>query len=440
MLRKASRGGRDSPVSGPATTARARSFVEGPAGRATVALIALRVLYAYNWMDVGAALPQIQQTFHVGAAEWGVLLAVFLAGAGILQVPAGFLSRRYGSRAVSLWGIALLGGAAAATALAPTFAVLVALRGLAGAGAGLFFSPAIGLVSTLQPSGRRGVAIGTFSSAFSGGAGLGIFATAILAPAVGWEVALGIGGVALLVTLGVATPQIPARVGAAEPLPTRARRSPPSVLALLSIWGIGLAFIGLEGASFSTGQYYVPYAESIRGFSSSVAGAVSTLFILPSVLGGPVGGFLAERFTNRRSQLVTATIIGGGLVVLVPFAGLLVTALAAAAFSFLYGYVYAVMYVLPAYLPGLPANEIPLGIGLFNAIQLAGGGAVTLLFGVLVAGFSYAVAWTSLGVLTFAPLAFLAWVPAGARRSSLEGAAAGRPAPDPPRAEEPGPP
>jgi hypothetical protein len=59
----------------------------------------------------------------------------------------------------------------------------------------------------------------------------------------------------------------------------------------------------------------------------------------------------------------------------------------------LYGFVYAVMYVLPHYWKDLPAGEVPLAIGLFNSIQLSGGAVVAIGFGWVVAVDGYAIGW-----------------------------------------------
>ncbi|MGA9839067.1 MAG: MFS transporter, partial [Thermoplasmata archaeon] len=167
--------------------------------RATWILIALRIGYAYNWFDTGPALPAIGSTFSVGTAELGLLVAAFLVGAGLVQVPAGFLALRFGARTVSIAGVALLAVAGAASAVAPSFDVLLGLRLAAGVGAALFFSPAIGLVGSLYPAGRRGLPVGTFSSAFSAGAALGIVGTSLLLPLIGWRGSLLAGGAALAV-------------------------------------------------------------------------------------------------------------------------------------------------------------------------------------------------------------------------------------------------
>ncbi|EQD57531.1 Major facilitator superfamily MFS-1 [mine drainage metagenome] len=139
------------------------------ANRSTWILIAVRAGYAYNWFTIGPALPAIGAAFSVGPGEWGVLVASFLVGAGAMQVPAGLWARRYGPRSVGLSGAVLLGVGSILCALAPSFLILWVLRIVAGIGAGLFFSPAIGLVSSLHAEGRRGLAVGGFSSAFSAG-------------------------------------------------------------------------------------------------------------------------------------------------------------------------------------------------------------------------------------------------------------------------------
>ena len=381
--------------------------------RATWILIALRIGYAYNWFDTGPALPAIGTTFSVGPAQLGLLVAMFLVGAGLLQVPAGFLALRYGARAVSIAGVALLAVTGAASAVAPSFDALLFLRLGAGFGAALFFSPAIGLVASLYPAGRRGLPVGTFSSAFSGGAALGIVGSSVLVPIIGWRGALLVGGVALGVLALAALVAIPRRAGA--PLaPRPSGRSWPRALTFPGVWIIGVAFIGLEGASFATGQFIVPFAEAVRGWTLLLAGVVGMMFVFPSVFGGPVGGSVAERHRNHRSQFVIATLVAAGVLALVPWAGVAAAVLIGIVFSFAYGFIYAVMYVLPHFWATIPPEEIPLAIGLFNSIQLSGGAVVSFLFGWVVSVRSYGVAWEFLAVAMVVTLLALVALPATA--------------------------
>jgi predicted MFS family arabinose efflux permease len=374
-------------------------------------LIALRIVYAYNWFDVGPGLPGISATFGTSTQAWGYLLAAFFAGAGITQVPAGLLARRYGTRSISLVGAAILGVAGIASAFSPNFWVLLALRAGTGAGAGLFFSPAIALVSSLHPEGERGIPVGTFSSAYSAGAGLGVFVSAILIPSVGWRGALAVGGILMLALVILAIVQIPLWAGAPPEPSAQRKRGIPTALSSVAVWGIGLSFIGLEGASLSSGQFFVPYAESIHGWSAALAGAVGALFVFPSLFGGPVGGILTERYANRRTQFVVLTAIPACLLLLVPFVGLIETAVIAIGFSFGFGMTYAIMYVIPPYIPGLTDEDTSLAIGLLNGIQLVGGACIALVVADIVALYGYTAAWEALGLFMAATLVFIPLIP-----------------------------
>ncbi len=397
------------------------------AARATWILIALRAGYAYNWFDVGPALPAIGATYSVGPAEWGLLVGIFLVGAGAFQVPAGLLARKHGPRVVALWGAGLLAVSASASAFAPTFATLLLARLIAGVGAALFFSPAIGLVASLFPAGERGLPVGGFSSAFSGGAAAGVLATALLVPAIGWRLSLLLGGIGLGVLTVVAVLAIARTVGGPGPARPVAR-GVPRALRYRGVWAIGLAFIGLEGASFATGQFIVPFGEAVRGWGPALAGVVGLLFVLPSVAGGPVGGTVAERRMNHRTQFLVVTVLAAGLLALLPFAGLAATIAIGIVFSFAYGFIYAVMYVLPHFWREVPREEIPLAIGLFNSMQLAGGAGVAAFFGVVVALRSYAVAWEVLALIQVGTLlAILALPPTPAAAGRPPAAADGGP-------------
>ncbi|MGP8074044.1 MAG: MFS transporter [Thermoplasmata archaeon] len=397
--------------------------------RATWVLIGARAGYAYNWFDIGPALPRIGATFGVGPAEWGLLVAMFLVGAGAFQVPAGFLARRYGARALSLWGLGLLAAAGASGAFAPSFAWLLASRLVAGIGAALFFSPAIGLVGTLFPRGQRGVPVGAFSSAFSAGAALALIGTAVLVPIVDWRAALALGGIGLGALTVLAIFAIPRAAGAPGPRPAARRPMLPEALRFRGVWAIGLAFVGFEGATFAASQFIVPFGEAIRGWSGVIAGTVGMMFVLPSVVGGPVGGSIAERYTNHRTQLALVTLGGAASLALVPFAGLAAAILVGSIFSFAYGFVYAVMYVIPHFWPSVPTEEIPLAIGLFNAIQLGGGALVSFGFGWLVSVRSYSVAWEAVAAVQALTLVALFALPrtvsAGPRASAESGPRAG---------------
>jgi len=372
--------------------------------RATALLIALRFGYAYNWFDIGPALPRIGTAFGVGPGAWGALVAAFLVGAGVSQVPAGVLARRHGERPVAFAGSGLLAAAALASAFSPSFAVLLATRLAAGVGAGLFFSPAIGWVGRLFGPGERGIPVGTFSSAFSAGAAAGVVGSALLVPATGWSGSLLVGAVGLGAATVLAAALIPREPPVAAPSPREPPRPSSAAWRGRSVLAIGLAFIGFEGATFATGQFVVPFGEQVRLWPAWLAGAVGSSFVLPSVVGGPVGGVVSERSMRHRTQLVGVTIVGAAALAALPLVGVAAAIAIGAVFSFAYGFVYAVMYVIPHFWTELPARDVPLAIGLFNAIQLGGGALVSGVFGAVVQLRSYTAAWEFVAAVQVATL------------------------------------
>ncbi|MDE1821518.1 MAG: MFS transporter [Euryarchaeota archaeon] len=400
------------------TTAGAPSRLPpGAVARAMAVLVALRVVYAYNWFDIGPALAPgphgVLATYPgIPVSALGLPLAAFFAGAAVMQVPAGLLARRHGTKSIGLLGALLLGGAALVGAAAPTFPALLVLRFLAGAGAGIFFSPTIALVASLYPPGERGVPVGIFSSAFAAGAGLGTFLPALLIPRYGWQVSLALGGALMLVLFLLGLRWVPRDTGAPSARPPSASAAPMAALRSKAVWGIGFAFVGLEGASLSTGQFFVAYAQRPPLlWAPALAGAVASLFVFPSLFGGPVGGRLTERFTNRRTQMVVFTALPALLLLLIPYSPIVGVAAIAATFAFAFGMVYAMMYVIPPYLPGLSQEDTPLAIGLLNGIQLAGGATVAAVAGWVIATYGYSMLWVALTIFIIVPLGLLMLVP-----------------------------
>ena len=69
------------------------------------------------------------------------------------------------------------------------------------------------------------------------------------------------------------------------------------------------------------------------------------------------------------------------------------------------------MYVVPHYWDDVPPGDVPIAIGTFNALQLAGGGLVAYVFGWLVALSSYSIAWEVLAAFEVVTLVALLALP-----------------------------
>ncbi|MCI4344693.1 MAG: MFS transporter, partial [Thermoplasmata archaeon] len=269
----------------------------GQRTRPAAALFVARVVYAFNWYNVGAVLPLIGAGLGASTAELGLVLGLFLLGVGLFQVPAGLASIRWDARRVSLAGLAAMSVCCALSALAPTWTWLALARFGAGVGAAFFFSPALSLIASYYPPGVRGPIVGLYNGGFSVGGAIGLFAGAAAGTAFGWPVTLGVVGLVLGLLTAIAAWVLPPVVA------TSVRRSVSAVLATgrvvlrsRSIWALSVGLTGFWTAIYVVAQYFVQYAHDVHPeWGIGTAAALSALTVVISFPGGPVGGWLAER-------------------------------------------------------------------------------------------------------------------------------------------------
>ncbi|MFD9306884.1 MFS transporter [Streptomyces sp. NPDC060048] len=176
-----------------------------------------------------------------------------------LLIPAGALGDRYGRKGALLAGLALFAAGGAVSALASGPAVLVAGRGVCGAGAALIMPATMSVLVHLSPPERRGRALATWTLAaglggLAGNVGGGLAGEFLTWRALFWAVVpLG-----ALLALAVArtVPRTPARADAAVD---------PVGAALLAGALFAVVYAIIEGPSYGWG--------SVRVLGAFAAGA-----------------------------------------------------------------------------------------------------------------------------------------------------------------------
>ncbi len=381
----------------------------GPAsGRSSAVgiLFLARTVYAFNWYNIGALATLLEPAFGIGAAEFGIVLGMFLLGAGIFQVPAGLAALRWGNRTVSIVALVVMGGFTLASAASPDWIVLAGLRFGAGAGAALFFAPALGLIASYFPEGARGPIIGLYNSGFSLGSGVGVIVGAIVGERFGWPWALALGGIALLATAAFATTFLPAaRNSAAGRAVGDLWRSVVPALRSRRLWGLALGTTGIWGAFYVAAQYFVAFAKVAHPtWSLALAAGVPTVMILSEIFGGPVGGWLGERTRDMRRILLYWGAASGALLALVPWIGFAEVWPAFVFLGFADGVVFAVLYLVPSYLAELRGERFVFSLAVLNSIQIFLGSVIAIAFGFIAESLGFTVAWVFAGVLAVALL------------------------------------
>jgi MFS family permease len=357
-------------------------------------------------------LPLLGSALGATTPELGIVLGAFLAGAGIFQIPAGLAALRWGNRTVSIAALAVMGLFSLASAFSPNWMVLAALRFGAGAGAAFFFAPALALITSYYPVGTRGPVVGIYNAGFNVGSGIGLFAGAFIGEAWGWGWALALGGIGLLLATALAPFVLPKTESLRGDRTLRElwAASRP-ILRSRDLWALALSFIGLWTVFYVAAQYFVQYAHSVHpSWSLGVAAGLPTLMIALEIVGGPLGGWLGERRWDMRWILAGFGACAAVETFLIPFASLVLLVPLFVLLGVLAGATFAVLYLLPTYLPETSVEGLSLGLALVNAVQIFVGSGLAIAFAYIAAYDGYTDAWFFAGTVGLATLPLLYFV------------------------------
>lgn len=228
-------------------------------------------------------------TFGVDVESMGLAVTAYVVGMAASSVPAGMIGDRVGTAKVLTAYFWLIGLAAIACGLAPTFPMFFVAHALLGVAAGVFHPAGLGLVSLTFPSSHVGRAMGTFGIA----AGVGQALTPlVMGLAVGWRA-----GFLVLGALGVA--------GAISCHLLRAGgavvdRPPPPDTNVERFGGHGLRrglvmlLLAMGGAAFVLKGFETVFPEVLKGDGIDTQATLSMMAVL--AVGGVaqyVGGHLA---------------------------------------------------------------------------------------------------------------------------------------------------
>lgn len=237
-------------------------------------------------------------------------VGVYLA----MQVPAGLLLDRWGSRALLTAGSLAMAVGQAVLSIATELPLVYVARVVVGAGDSLVFVSMLALLPRWFPARR--VPLLTQLTGTTGQLGQILSAVPFLAllGTAGWSTTYG-GAAALGVLLGVLVFALvrDAPSGEAVHVPSMGLREIRQVLA--DVWrhpGTKIGYFSHMGTQFS-GMVFglmwgVPYLMQGQGRSSVEASALMTLFIVFTIMFAPLMGVFTARHPLRRSWLVLAVI------------------------------------------------------------------------------------------------------------------------------------
>jgi MFS family permease len=396
------------------SSADATAPAKGPVPVSTWPMWALGLVLLLDSIDqsiVRGMVKPLQDYFHVGDTAIGLLTSAFVLVNGLITVPAGYLADRW--HRTRTIGQTVLGwsGITALCAAAPSFPVLVAIRGLLGFGQAITEPSAASLLADYYPTAQRGKAFSIQQVMIFGGYGLGVGIGGVVGATLGWRAGFLVVAVPGILIAAIAFRLREPKRGAADRLHLGIAEDDETVEAevseplfengfrpfltdmmrglrkdLRTIWDIttmkyalvGVAALLFTVTAFATWlpQFYnrqlgVPDGEAEAWFAGLVlVGAIPGL-----LLGGRVADYYASRVRGARVAIPAYCIFAGMTLFAISFLHM--------PFGGVFALEVAGLFVLSMAVPGLraglsdaiPANLRGAGFGAFNLVSIVLGGA-----------------------------------------------------------------
>jgi len=253
---------------------------------------------------IAGLLPAISHDLSVSIAAAGQLVSVFSFAYAVLSPVLVALTGGWSRRTVLITALLVFAAGNVATALMPTYPLVLAARVLAAAGAAMFTPNAGATAASLAGAEHRGRAISVVTVGLTSSLVLGAPLGTAIGNTWGWQStmwAISALGLVAAVILGLRLPSV--RLPQAAGLRQRfAPLTNPNVVRVLA--GTLLAFIGI----------YLPLTYVSSVFAPSLGGDDNrvALLLLAYGLAGTAGNLLAGRLADRygpRRVVVAATLV-----------------------------------------------------------------------------------------------------------------------------------
>ncbi|WP_320066028.1 MFS transporter [Micromonospora sp. RTGN7] len=161
------------------------------AGNARRALLVASSATFLSFLDstvTNLAVPPVAAEFNVSLTTVAWIATAYVIPFAAFLAPAGVLADAAGRCRLFMWGVAVFTASSLVIALAPSFGLLLAARGLQGVGAAVMVPASLALVLAEIPAERRRAAIGLWSAAGALAAAAGPALGGVVVQTLDWRV------------------------------------------------------------------------------------------------------------------------------------------------------------------------------------------------------------------------------------------------------------
>ncbi len=269
-----------------------------------IILLALGMVIAYvDRANLSAVLgmKSFRLLFRLDDNQRGLLNSAFFWSYALLQIPAGWLVDRYGSKRPYALGIALWSLASAATGMVQNMTQLVAARLVLGVGESVSTAASLRWIRLNCAEKERGMATGILFAGTKFGAAIGVPLTVALVLRFNWHLMFilsGVSGALWLLAWLLSVREESAVVRTAQTA-SRERVSITALLAAPAIWGILLGTFAYNYFIYFCLTWLPAYFSEARHLSPGAMGLYTMFSFGGMAIVGILAGWLADRFIAR---------------------------------------------------------------------------------------------------------------------------------------------
>jgi MFS transporter, ACS family, D-galactonate transporter len=292
--------------------------------RSWLVVTALAVAISVAYVDrvlLSVATPSIIREMGLDASLAGVLLAAFFWSYTLMQMPAGWLLDRFGTRNVMAFAYAFWSLSCLLVGFSTSFAGLVLCRLGLGAGEAPAYPAGYRLTSIAFTEKNRAMASAVYSEGSKIGPAIGAPLAAWLITTVGWrEMFLVVAATSLvwIVPWVLLTPSSSREVGHSAERP--AIREWLALLSVREIWGAAVGYFGYLYVFYVYVTWLPGYLILERHFSVLKAGWYASIPFVIQLVCGLAGAWASDRYIEKGYSATVVRKVGIGVGLLVGLA------------------------------------------------------------------------------------------------------------------------
>ena len=272
-------------------------------GVATLSCLA----FAITMQSVPPILSLIMAEFKLSYAQGGLLMSLFALPGIAVSIPAGMLADRYGQKTIGIIAFALMIAGTAIFASGNSLPILVLGRVVAGAGALTMLVLAPQLLAQWFAGREMGIAMGVLNTALPIGTILSLNFLSLLGENMGWRTSAWVSAAVPLIALVIFIFLFAPAPGTSQITRPKGESFLQSVrLTGTSIWILGIAWLLFNAAVISMFTFTPEFLQS-AGLTIASAGFVTSALMWPSIVLGPLVGYLIDKIDRKRAIIA----IGG---------------------------------------------------------------------------------------------------------------------------------